>query len=75
MLSFVWTEILFEAGESPEHIILRKEAERIAGSGEFWWGVDAPLGITVEVRAERSGGTMPVLFSKSGTIDRLPCRP
>jgi hypothetical protein len=69
MLSFVWTEILFEAGESPEHIILRKEAERIAGSGEFWWGVDAPLGITVEVRAERSGGTLPVLFSKSRTTE------
>ena len=69
MLSFVWTDILFDAGESPEHIILRKEGERIAGSGEFWWGVDAPLGITVEVWAERNGGTMPVLFSKSRTTE------
>jgi hypothetical protein len=69
MLSFVWTEILFKAGESPEHILLRKEAERITGSGEFWWGVDAPLGITVEVWAERSGGSLPVLFSKTRTTE------
>jgi len=64
-VSFVWSEISFEAGENPEHIILRKEAERTTGSGEFWWVVDAPLGITVEVRAERDGGTLPVLFSES----------
>jgi len=69
MVFFVWTEISFEAGESPEHTILRKEAERIAGSGEFWWGVNAPLGITVETRAERSGGTLPALFSKSRTTE------
>jgi len=68
-VSFVWSEISFEAGENPEHTILRKEAERITGSGEFWWGVDAPLGITVEVWAERNGGTMPVLFSKSRTTE------
>jgi hypothetical protein len=35
MVAFVWTEIGFEAGESPEHVLLRKEAERIAGAGEF----------------------------------------
>jgi hypothetical protein len=69
MISFVWIKIGFEAGESPEHIILRKEAERITGSGEFWWGVNVPLGITVEVRAERRGGTLPVVFSKSRTTE------
>ena len=68
-IAFAWAEISFEAGESPEHLILRKEAERITGSGEFWWGVDAPLGITVEVRAERSGGSLPILFSKSRTTE------
>lgn len=65
MAPFVWGEVNFDARESPEHIVVRKEAERIAGSGEFWWGVDAPLGITVEVKAEQNGGTLPVLFSRS----------
>ena len=68
-IAFVWTEISFEASESPEHIILRKEAERLTGTGEFWWGIDAPLGISVEVRAERNGGSLPILFSKSRTTE------
>jgi hypothetical protein len=66
MAPFVWGEVNFDARESPEHIVVRKEAERIAGVGEFWWGVDAPLGITVEVKAEQNGGTLPVLFSRPG---------
>src|SRR6185437_7651837 len=65
MVSFVWTEIGFDAGETPEHLVARKEAERSAGSGEFWWGLDASLGITVEVKAEQNGGSLPALFSKS----------
>jgi len=65
MISFVWSEIGFDAGETPEHIVVRKEAERTDGSGEFWWGLDAPLGITVEVHAEQNGGRLPALFSQS----------
>ena len=65
VVSFVWTEIGFDAGETPEHLVARKEAERSAGSGEFWWGLDASLGITVEVKAEQNGGSLPALFSKS----------
>jgi hypothetical protein len=72
MVSFVCSEITFEAGESPEHIILRKDAERVTGSGEFWWGVDAPLGITVDVFAEQNGGTLPGLFSKSRIAEERP---
>ena len=63
--SFVWSEIGPDAGEAPKHIIVRKEAERVAGAGEFWWGLSASLGISVEVMAQRNGGTLPVLFSKS----------
>jgi hypothetical protein len=33
--SFVWSEIGPDAGEALEHIIVRKEAERVAGAGEF----------------------------------------
>jgi hypothetical protein len=64
MAAFVWSEISSSIGEEPEHLIIRKEAERVAGSGEFWWCVDAPLGIGVEIQAERRG-TLPVLFSTS----------
>jgi len=62
---FVWCEIGPGASEPLKHIIVRKEAERIAGAGEFWWGLGASLGISVEVMAERNGGTLPVLFSNS----------
>ena len=70
MAPFVWGEVNFDARESPKHIVVRKEAERIAGVGEFWWGVDAPLGITVEVKAEQNGGTLPVLFSRARKTDK-----
>jgi hypothetical protein len=70
MAPFVWGEVSFDAGESTEHIVVRKEAERIAGSGEFWWCVDTPLGISVEVKAEQNGGTLPVLFSRSRKTDK-----
>ena len=56
-------------GETPEHIIVRKEAERVAGAGEFWWGLGASLGVSVEVMAQRNGGTLPALFSKSKGIE------
>jgi hypothetical protein len=65
MVSFVWSEIGFDTGENPDHIVIRKEAERLAGSGEFWWGLAAPLGIVVEVNTEQNGGSLPALFSKS----------
>jgi hypothetical protein len=67
MAPFVWGEVSFDAGESPEHIVVRKEAERITGSGEFWWGIDAPLGISVEVKAEQNGGTLPDFSRDPGT--------
>jgi hypothetical protein len=67
--SFVWSEIGLDAGETPEHIIVRKEAERVAGAGEFWWGLGGSLGVSVEVMAQRNGGTLPALFSKSKGIE------
>jgi hypothetical protein len=69
VISFVLSEIGPDAGETPEHIILRKEAERAAGAGEFWWGLGRSLGSSVEVMAQRNGGTLPALFSKSRTTE------
>jgi hypothetical protein len=51
-----------EAGESLEGIIARKEAERAAGNGEFWWGIGNSLGKAVQDAAKVDGG-LPVLFS------------
>src|SRR5438477_6594461 len=63
MGTFVWTKMGVEAGERLEAIIARKEAERQAGKGEFWWGIGSSLGPAVHERAKQSGGTLPVVFS------------
>lgn len=39
MTAFVWTKMGVESGGVLTQIILRKEAERIAGDGNFWWGI------------------------------------
>jgi hypothetical protein len=66
---FVCSVIGGDADEALDHIMVRKEAERSAGtadhSGEFWWGLSAPLGRDVEAMAKQNAGTLPILFSKS----------
>jgi hypothetical protein len=62
--SFVWTKMGIESGEGLEDIVRRKDAERIAGGGEFWWGIGSSLGAAVRVAARSNGGKLPVLFSK-----------
>ncbi len=52
---FVCSVIGGDAGESLDHIVARKEAERLAGSGEFWWGLSAQLGPNVEAKAQENG--------------------
>ena len=61
---FVWSKMQAEAGQSLDAIIARKEAERIAGNGVFWWGIGSSLGEAVVDAAKGSGGKLPVLFSK-----------
>lgn len=63
MAFFVWTKMQTELGMNLTAILALKEAERLAGGGIFWWGVGTSLGNSVRVRAEESGGTLPVLFS------------
>lgn len=36
---FCWTKMGNDAGETLDGILARKEFERRAGGGEFWWGV------------------------------------
>jgi hypothetical protein len=38
MDGFVWTKMETEFGGSLEHIVGRKEAERMLSHGQFWWG-------------------------------------
>jgi hypothetical protein len=63
MTVFVWTKMGVESGEKLEQIVRRKEAERVKGNGQFWWGVGNSLGPAVRDAARAQGGTLPVLFS------------
>ena len=43
----LWTRMQAEAGQGLELILRRKERERVAGDGRFFWGVgNAPAVIT-----------------------------
>jgi hypothetical protein len=44
---FVWTKMQAAAGESVKHILRRKELERQAGNGLFWWGIGESKGQAV----------------------------
>jgi hypothetical protein len=37
--AFVWTKIQADAGQTVWQILYRKELERLAGGGTFWWGI------------------------------------
>ncbi len=65
MTWFICSVVGGDAGEDLNHIVIRKEAERSAGTGEFWWGLGAALGRDVEARAQATGGSLPALFSAS----------
>ena len=50
--SFVWTKIQADAGESVERILKRKELERLAGGGAFWWGIGESKAGAINALAE-----------------------
>ena len=60
--AFVWTKIQAEAGELIGRILARKELERAAGDGHFWWGIGESKGAAISLL--RQCVTSPeVLFS------------
>lgn len=60
--SFVWTRMQAEAGQPLERILRRKELERRAGGGIFFWGIGSALGNGL--RSLLAGGYSPrVVFS------------
>jgi len=52
--AFCWTKMQAEAGQSLEEIVARKEMERSAGRGIFFWGVGNALGERVKKLVERA---------------------
>src|SRR4051812_49335379 len=44
---FCWTRFGVEAGQSVDHILLRKEQERRANSGVFFWGIGSAVGRSI----------------------------
>jgi len=70
MARFVWTKVGAEAGQTIDAIAARKEAERIAGDGEFWWGVRNSLGTAVATAAA-AHDSLPVIFSKMTSAARV----
>ena len=73
---FVWTKMGTESGEELARIVKRKEAERVAGNGIFWWGIGKSLGSNVRSFARAQGDTLPVIFScmlsRAKIIDTSP---
>jgi hypothetical protein len=47
-VAFCWTRFGAEAGESSSEILVRKEAERQAGGGVFYWGIGSAVGPALE---------------------------
>jgi len=75
---FILSRMGAEAGEHHGGILARKEAERIAGGGEFWWGIGTSLGTAGYEAGRARDGHLPVLFarmlSKPKVIDSSPER-
>jgi len=75
---FCWTRIGPEAGQTIEAIRRRKELERSAGDGLFYWGIGSSLGDLVE-NCLQAWGALPILFSamksKAKPIDLAPTPP
>lgn len=73
--AFCWTKIGVESGERLSSILLRKEWEREAGAGLFFWGIGNALGTSVRALASRSEHPE-VLFSeirsKPRSVDSSP---
>jgi hypothetical protein len=64
-----------ESGETLEHIIARKEKERVAGNGLFFWGVGTPPARAIPeiVRTnQKTSVVFSTMLSKPKLIDSSP---
>ena len=60
--SFCWTRFGTEAGQSADQIFARKEQERVANGGLFFWGIGNAVGPSI-AQLVRALGNPEVLFS------------
>lgn len=71
----LWTRMQAEAGQGLELILRRKECERLAGNGRFFWGVGNAPAVAINSLA-RMQACISVIFSKMKSkpkaIDRKP---
>lgn len=72
-----WSRMQSEAGQALDAIVARKELERVAGLGVFFWGVGNPTAREIPALA-RQGVPVPVVFSimksKPRQADKAPSR-
>jgi hypothetical protein len=63
MEAYVWSKAGPEAGQPISVILARKEAERQAGSGVFFWGHSTSLGSDVYEALRDGGGEIGLYFT------------
>ena len=68
-IAFCWTRFGPEAGESFSDILARKDGERQAGSGIFYWGIGSAVGPALEALVQRVDEPE-VLFSPIASAPR-----
>jgi hypothetical protein len=61
-ISFVWTRFGTEAGQTIDSILRRKEQERIANNGVFFWGIGNAVGPSISALLSHTDDPV-VLFS------------
>jgi hypothetical protein len=66
---FCWTRFGSEAGEQIEHILFRKEQERLANGGLFLWGIGNAVGPSIS-ELTRQTARPQVVFSPIKTASR-----
>jgi hypothetical protein len=67
---FCWTRFGSEAGEQIEHILFRKEQERLANGGTFLWGIGNAVGPSIN-ELTRQTARPQVVLSPIKTASRL----
>ena len=61
---FCWTKMGPDSGQALEDVIRRKDMEREAGNGHFWWGVGESKGRRIDELLGRNAGRAKVVFSQ-----------
>jgi len=67
---FCWTRFGTEAGQAIDQIFERKEQERLANGGVFYWGIGNAIGPSIKELLRRTSNPE-VLFSPIKSVPRL----